>query len=179
MLSEKSCSILTDVNTFHSVYILLMRKLKGTLLACLAIRPAMHLQDCHSLPRRTLQYSHLRDPQTCWWRHFAKLTQEWLTTTYLLFGCCVLCLYRNAFVFPWVMRCNMHRQWCVSTLSMHMATLWLHSPCSVCTPHASSQCSSASAGLAQCHCTRADLPQASRLPWGYFAVSVWCKGTTQ
>lgn len=54
--------------------------------------------------------------------------QEWLITTYLLFGCCVLCLHRNAFVFPWVMGTSIHRQWHVSTLSVHAVTLWLCAP---------------------------------------------------
>lgn len=137
------------------------------MLACLAICPAMHLQDCHSLP--TAIFSPESCPNFCWWRRFVKLMQGWLTTTYLLFGCFVLCLYRNAFVFPWVMGSNMHRQWRVSTLSVHMATLRLHSPCSICTPHASSQGSSAIAVMAQCHCTRADLPQ----PVGCFGAILW------
>lgn len=47
MLSEKSCRILTDVNNFYSVYIFLIRKLKGILLACLAVCPAVHLQVTH------------------------------------------------------------------------------------------------------------------------------------
>lgn len=158
MLAEKPCRILTDVNYTYSVSVFLIRKSRGTLLACLAVCPVMHLQDCHLLPRRTLQYSHERElPKLLLVKALcesnARMTDHHLLAFWLL--CAMLAPQRicvslgDGDQYPQAVTCEHPISACGHIMAL----------CSVCTPRASSQGSSAIAGLAPCCCAGADLPQ--------------------
>lgn len=170
MLAEKPCRILTDVNYTYSVSVFLIRKSRGTLLACLAVCPVAYLQDCHSLPRRTLQYSHERElPKLLLVKALcesnARMTDHHLLAFWLL--CAMLAPQRicvslgDGDQYPQAVTCEHPISACGHIMAV----------CSVCTPRASSQGSSAIAGLAPCCCAGADLPQ----PVGCLGAILQCR----
>lgn len=170
MLAEKPCRILTDVNYTYSVSVFLIRKSRGTLLACLAVCPVMHLQDCHLLPRRTLQYSHERElPKLLLVKALcesnARMTDHHLLAFWLL--CAMLAPQRIC------VSLGDGDQYPQAVTSEHPISACGHimALCSVCTPRASSQGSSAIAGLTPCCCAGADLPQ----PVGCLGAILRCR----
>lgn len=172
MLAEKPCRILTDVNYTYSVSVFLIRRSRGTLLACLAVCPVAYLQDCHSLPRRTLQYSHERElPKLLLVKALcesnARMTDHHLLAFWLL--CAMLAPQRicvslgDGDQYPQAVTCEHPISAC---------GLRLHPPCQ----QPGQQCHRWAGPVLLCWRRP---PTASRLPRGHFAVSVWCKGTTQ